>query len=114
MSAKDKQTTLPTRWRKEKKASRSVQIAFDTSEQICRTIRVVAAENNLTPSDMIRRIVGLSQHKRPIRPRLSLSLNEDDYRQLARHYGLDPDDRQAIKSKVMAELVRFSHQRNGF
>ncbi len=113
MSSKDRQRTIPTRWRNEKKASQSVQIAFDTSEQICHTIRVAAAENNLTPSDMIRKIVGLSQHKRPVRPRLSLSLSEDDYLQLAAHYGLDPDNRQAIKSKVMAELVRFSHQGNG-
>jgi len=110
MSGKDKQHTLPKRWRDEKKASRSVQIAFDTSEQICRTIRVAAAENNLTPSDMIRKIVGLAHHRRPVRPRLSLSLNEDDYLRLAKHYGLDPDNRQAIKAQVMADLLHFSRK----
>lgn len=74
-------------------------------------IRVAAAEENLSPSDFVRSLVGLS-HAEIQRPRISLSFSSDDLEALAERYGQQPDARQ-LKRHVVEEVRRhFSiHQR---
>lgn len=67
-------------------------------------IRVAAAEENLSPSDFVRSLVGLS-HTEIQRPRISLSFSDADLRALASRYGQQPDTRQ-LKRHVIDEVRR--------
>lgn len=87
---------------------RAVQMAFDTTQELATTIRLEAVRRGLSPSDLIRELVGLPVNGRPVRPRLTLSLGEHDFELLGRRYGLDEHDRLAIKRRVMEELQAFA------
>lgn len=67
-------------------------------------IRVAAAEQNLSPSDFVRSLVGLS-HAEIQRPRISLSFSNADLEELATRYGQQPDARQ-LKRHVIEEVRR--------
>lgn len=92
------------KWKKQGKAIKATQIAFELEQKLARNIKEKAAREGLTPSDEIRKIVGLS-YSLPKRPRLTMSLSEDDYRILALKYGLNPEERLEIKRKIMEELI---------
>ncbi len=83
-------------------------MAFDTSQELATAVRLEAIRRGLSASDMIREIVGLPVSGRPVRPRLTVSLGDEDFARLARRYGIDPDDRLAIKRRVMEELHAFA------
>ncbi len=99
-----KQPTLPESWEQEARAVRAVQIAFDLDEDIQKAIRREALEMDMNPSDRIRQLLGLPTRERPRRLRLSISLSEEEIRQLAEQYDLDINDRVSIKHKA-AELL---------
>ena len=73
-----KSRELPERWQSSQKAMKAVQVAFDMDEKIQYKIRKAALDNNLSPSEQIRDILGLTINKRPKRPRLTVSLNNQD------------------------------------
>jgi hypothetical protein len=98
---------IPERWKRSDKAVKAVQVAFDASEELSRKIRVAASRNGISASDQIRTIVGLPIASRPKRPRLTVSLSEEDYELLARRYKMKQVNKQTIKTKVMEELRRF-------
>lgn len=98
----------PARWESSDDAIRAVQVAFDVEEAVLDAVRKSAFENNLSTSDQIRHLLGLSTATRPKRPRLTVSLNASDYDTLAARYGLAADDRLSIKERVTAELIRFA------
>lgn len=100
----------PARWSGSDDALRAVQVAFDVEEAVMAAVRGAAFHNNLSTSDQIRRLLKLSTAKRPLRPRLTVSLTAQDYDLLAERYGLSPDDRLAIKERVTQELIRFARQ----
>jgi len=90
-------------WNKDTTA-KSVQVAFELEQQIARSLQVSAAQEGLTPSNQIRKLIGLS-YTPPKRPRLTLSLSEHDYQWLGEKYGLDAEDAIAIKREIMQELI---------
>ncbi len=96
------------RWPSSQRAIRAVQMAFDTSRDLATAVRLEAVRRGLSASDVIREIVGLPVSGRPVRPRLTVSLTDDDFAVLARRYGIDAEDRLAIKRRVMEELLAFS------
>ncbi|QDP02269.1 hypothetical protein FNC98_13510 [Thalassotalea sp. PS06] len=98
---------IPQKWQSNVKALKAVQVAFDMDEKVQKTIRKTAVDAGLSPSDQIRLILGLPVNKRPKRPRLTVSLNPQDYQILAEKYNLDADDQLEIKRKLMDELVAF-------
>lgn len=98
---------IPQKWQSNVKALKAVQVAFDMDEKVQKTIRKTAVDAGLSPSDQIRLILGLPVNKRPKRPRLTVSLNPQDYQILAEKYNLDADDQLEIKRKLMEELVAF-------
>lgn len=98
---------LPAQWQKSEKSLRAVQLVFEFSKAVSETIRREASRQGLTPSDQIREIIGL-EVKKPQRPRLTVSLSAEDYGVLARKYGLDPQDRNAIREAIKEELIRYS------
>jgi len=98
----------PARWKGSDEALRAVQVAFDVEQAVLEAVRSAAFQNNLSTSDQIRRLLALPIATRPVRPRLTVSLNADDYATLAERFGLDSEDRLAIKERVAAELMRFA------
>jgi len=98
----------PARWKGSDDALRAVQVAFDVEEAVMEAVRGAAFQNNLSPSDQIRRLLALPTPERPKRPRLTVTLSADDYDVLGQRYGLSPEDRLAIKEKVTEELIRFA------
>ncbi len=100
---------VPSSWGKSNKNIRAVQVIFELEQEESRTLRIKAIEKNLSPSDYIREVIGLPR-KKPIRPRLSISLSEEDYKVLADRYHLNPDEKDKIRAKIKQELVT-NHQR---
>ena len=98
---------IPDKWQSSIKAIKAVQVAFDMDEKIQLSIRKQAVDAGLSPSDQIRDILGLPINKRPKRPRLTVSLAENDYQVLAKKYGLKAEQQLEIKRKLMDELIEY-------
>lgn len=99
------------RWQKEAQAIKAVQMAFDISADAQRAIKQAALNNNLNPPDQIRKILGLPYNKKPVRPRLTVSLKSEDFELLAEKYGLDPADQIAIRERVSDELLSYANKK---
>ena len=99
--------TLPDTWIKNQQAAKATQVAFDLDEKFQYLIRKAALDAGVSPSDQIRSILGLEVTKRPKRPRLTVSLSQDDYVILAQRYGLESDAQLEIKKRVLDDLVQF-------
>ncbi|MEN8136067.1 MAG: hypothetical protein ABFS18_11125 [Thermodesulfobacteriota bacterium] len=93
-------------WDKQKQTFKATQIAFEVEQQIARRIRLLAAEEGLTPSDQIRKLIGLT-FSAPKRPRLTASLTPMDYEKLGEKYKITPSDTLAIKRKIIEELIEL-------
>lgn len=99
-----------SRWQKEHSAIKAVQVAFDISAEAQKIIKQEAVANNLNPPDQIRKILGLSYNRKPVRPRLTVTLKDEDFVVLGQRYELDPKDQAAIREKVVEELLLFTQQ----
>jgi hypothetical protein len=94
----------PEMWEKEKKAVKATQVAFDISTEAQKKLKLMATQNDMSPSDQMREILGLPR-KKPVRPRLTISLTAKDYEILANIYKLDPEDKLAIKERAAKEII---------
>jgi len=92
------------KWADEKRALKKVQMHFVFKEQLNKRIRHDAADENLNPSDLIRKIVGLP-YQRIQRPRIGLSFNPDDLHTLSQRYQVPVDDEKTLKQRVLAEVT---------
>jgi hypothetical protein len=99
-----------SRWQKEQSTPKTIQVAFDISAEAQKIIKQEALANNLNPPDQIRKILGLSYNRKPVRPRLTVTLKDEDFEVLGQRYGLDPKDQTAIREKVVEELLQFASQ----
>lgn len=106
-----KKRELPEKWQREGKSVRAVQIAFDLEEKIQRTIRQEALDQGINPSDRIRQILGLSMIRKPKRLRLSISLSDEDFVELAEQFDIDVNDRVKIKHYAAEQLVKHVNKR---
>ena len=95
-----------SKWENEKKAVRAVQLAFDVGDEVNRKIRVEALEQGINPSDRVRQILGLPVNSKPVRPRLSISLSDEDFQTLGAIFGVPPDDRLKIRQIAAERLVQ--------
>jgi len=96
------------KWAKEKQALRKVQIHFAFRQEVMASIRHDAADNNINPSDSVRKIVGLPYTKIQ-RIRIGLSFNDHDLEYLAKRYGLEGVNEKEIKRRVMEEINLHYH-----
>ncbi|MFQ5535407.1 MAG: hypothetical protein ACE5EM_11365 [Sphingomonadales bacterium] len=96
---------VPEKWRGSEKTVKAIQVAFELEQHIAQTIREQAVRNGLRPSDQIRKILALD-YSPPKRPRLTVSLAPDDYKQLGERYGVDPADTLEIKRHIVRELIK--------
>jgi hypothetical protein len=95
-------------WEKQKSAIRATQLAFDLSTQVQKKIKKKAIDSDLTPSDMIRKILGLDVKSKKTRQRLTFYLNDDELAALAERYDISQEDKITIKQKVAEELIEFA------
>ena len=95
-------------WSKSDKNIRAVQVIFELEQVHSRAFRIKAIEHDLSPSDYIRDIVGLPR-KKPVRPRLSISLSSADYKILAERYALQADQKDEIRERMKAELIKATN-----
>ncbi len=95
---------IPKSWSKSNQSIKAVQVIFELEQAVSRTLRIKAIEQDLSPSDYIRDIVGLPR-KKPVRPRLSISLSEDDYEILAKKYKLKSAQKDKIRACIKEELI---------
>ena len=94
------------KWADEKHALKKIQMHFVFKEQLNKRIRYDAADENINPSDVIRKIAGLS-FQRIQRPRIGLSFNHEDLKYLAQRYDMDSSDEKGIKRRVREEVNRY-------
>ncbi|MCE2460600.1 MAG: hypothetical protein J4F38_07460 [Pseudomonadales bacterium] len=92
------------RFEAERQALKKIQVHFEFQQSLMHDIRIAAAQENLSPSDYVRSLVGLS-HAEIQRPRISLSFSNTDLESLAARYGQQPDARQ-LKAHVIEEVRR--------
>ncbi|MGP4844561.1 hypothetical protein ACTXGQ_10555 [Marinobacter sp. 1Y8] len=95
-------------WSREVKAVQAVQMAFDLSSDIQRAFRVASVMQDLNTSDMVRKVLGLPYKRKRVRPRLTVTLHDDDFEELAKRYGLKPEERAEIRERVSEDLQRFA------
>ena len=100
---------VPKTWTKSDKSIRAVQVIFELEQAQSRALRISAIEQDLSPSDYIREIVGLPR-KKPVRPRLSISLSEEDYKILAKRYKLKADEKDKIRERIKEELIKTAEK----
>lgn len=98
---------VPDKWGKEQKVIKAIQVAFDLDAQVQYVIRREALDLGVNPSEKLRQILGLRTSEVKQRPRLSVSLKPEDFDELARQYGLDSEDRVAIKQKANLEIQKY-------
>ena len=100
-----------TKWSKEKVVLKKIQIHFSFQQQVLASIRHDAADEDVNPSDIVRKIVGLP-YKKIQRARIGLSFNDNDLKYLAKHYQLDKVDEKEIKRRVMEEINIHYHEKD--
>lgn len=104
--------TSSGKWEGERRAVKAVQVAFDVGDEVNLLIRREALEQSINPSDRVRQILGLPISRRPIRPRLSISLSEDDFHLLAEQFGLPEDDKLGIRRIAAEKLIEHMARRS--
>ncbi|OUD15463.1 hypothetical protein [Thioflexithrix psekupsensis] len=95
---------LPKSWQTSDRSIRAVQLAFEFNRAIADVIREEANRHGVSSSTQIRAIIGLPS-KKPKRPRLTVTLSEEDYHILAERYQLPVEDRNAIREAIAQELI---------
>lgn len=82
---------------------KAIQISFDLDCETMNKIRLKSLESGLTPQDQIRTLLNLSTNK-PQRPRIGISITEEEISVLAEKYGIKPGDRLALKKCIQSEI----------
>ncbi|MEJ6590404.1 MAG: hypothetical protein QNL99_00350 [SAR86 cluster bacterium] len=98
--------SISGQWEKEKSALKAVQVAFDVGDDVNQLIRFEALTQGISPTDRVRQLLGLTVNARPMRPRLSISLSERDFTELAARFGVDASDRLKIRQMAAEKLIQ--------
>ncbi|WP_407644851.1 hypothetical protein [Flocculibacter collagenilyticus] len=85
-------------------------MAFDLSSEVQKKIKKQAIDEELTPSDMIRKILQLEVKSNKTRQRLSFNLSDEEIQQLAIRFGVAEDDKRAVKQQVAELLIRHANK----
>jgi hypothetical protein len=91
------------KWGKNK-AVKATQIAFELEKKVVRQIHQLALAEGLTTSSQIRKLINLP-YSPPKRPRLTVSLSQEDYDFLGKRYNVDASDTLEIKRMIMRQLI---------
>jgi hypothetical protein len=104
---------MPNRakWEAERRALKKVQVHFSFTAYATRRLKYEAVEEDMTPSNLVRKLVGLSFEPRP-RQRIGLSLTDEDFKILSTRYGVAESDKVEIKRRVTEEINLYYHDKN--
>ncbi|WP_432760822.1 hypothetical protein [Pseudoalteromonas rubra] len=80
-------------------------MAFDLTTEVQKSLKKQAIDEELTPSDMIRKILDLEVKSKKTRQRLSFNLTDEEIALLAQRFGVDPNDKRAVKQQVASLLI---------
>ncbi|WP_290444398.1 hypothetical protein [Pseudoalteromonas sp. R3] len=80
-------------------------MAFDLTTEVQKSLKKQAIDEELTPSDMIRKILDLEVKSKKTRQRLSFNLTDEEIALLAQRFGVDPTDKRAVKQQVASLLI---------
>lgn len=92
------------KWKKQHDQLKKIQLLFSFADKVDKSIRKDAIEDNTTPSNVLRNLIGLKTGK-AIRPRLGVSFSEDDFVFLAKKYSIDVNDRKLLIQRVTNEVL---------
>ncbi|CAH9055289.1 hypothetical protein PSECIP111951_02773 [Pseudoalteromonas holothuriae] len=93
------------KWQRQEHAVRATQMAFDLSSEVQKSIKKQAIDQELTPSDMIRKILGLEVKSKKTRQRLSFNLSDEEIVLLAARFDVPANDKRAVKQQVADLLI---------
>lgn len=99
------------KWKKQHEQLKKVQLLFSFADKVDKSIRKDAIEDNTTPSNILRNLIGLETGK-AIRPRLGVSFSEDDFVFLAKKYDIDINDRKQLIQGVTTEVLDYYAKKN--
>ena len=91
------------KWSKERVVLKKIQLHFTFKTKVLAKIRHEAADENINPSDVVRKIIGLP-YKVIQRARVGLNFSDDELQNLTHHYGLDEVDKNEIVRRVVEEI----------
>jgi len=94
---------IPKRFTTSDRQIKKMQLAFEFAEGIDKGLKSEALTNGLSPTAQLRKILGLPVDM-PVKPRLSVTLSEDDRLLLAQRYNIDPDDRAFLRLNISREV----------
>jgi len=98
------------KWRNETSALKKIQLQFEFQNKINKQLNHDAADNNIKPSDIVRKLVGLP-YKKIQRARIGLSLNKEDFKILEKRYSIDESNENEIKRRVLEEVNLHYHNK---
>lgn len=96
------------KWEAERTALKKVQVHFTFTAYATKCLKHDAVDQDITPSNLVRKIVGLS-FDASIRQRIGLSLTEQDFSLLSHRYGVSESDKAEIKRRVTEEVNLHYH-----
>lgn len=94
---------ISDKWGAERSALQKVQVHFTFTAYATRCLKHEAVDREMTPSNLVRKIVGLP-FDGSARQRIGLSLTDRDFSRLSTRYGVAESDRAEIKRRVTEEV----------
>ncbi len=104
------------RWSGEAKAvGRAVksQIHFDFTADSLQALKSEAACLGVSPSDVLRTVLGLNASGSTLRPRVGVSFSEEERTELASGLGLEPEEGAELKRRCQDKINQyFNHKKS--
>ena len=94
-------------WEKQAKVLKKQQLHFSLLNAVESKVRIDAAKAGENPSNTLRRILDLPV-KPPVRPRLGVSLTDDEIKSLSTRFDIDPNDRKSLIRRA-AEAIHLHY-----
>ncbi len=104
-----------TTWQKESQAVGRViksQVHFDFSNETLQALKIVAAQQNISPSDMIRKILGLEAISRPLRPRVGVSFSDEERAAITEGLGMEFSENVDFKQHCQRKINNYLTNNN--
>lgn len=104
----NKKVKIPERWKTSDRQIKKMQLAFEFADMIEKKLKQDALDNGISASSQLRKILNL-HYDQPLKPRLTISLTEDDREILAKRYDIDANDRAYIRLGISREIEAYYH-----
>jgi len=97
---------IPKRFTESDKQIKKMQLAFEFGDAIEKGLKSEAIENGLSPTAQLRKILNLPTDA-PVKPRLSITLSDEDLKILAQRYNIEPNDRAFMRLNISREIENY-------